>query len=164
VRFSPPRLKTPTFFLYLSSLISALRNVRSSFLVTVMSDEYYLPEDFQRGRVPRHASRYDILQPQCKQPSRPVAARDRYRATQYDNPMYDIVEDDNTYGKGTQFDPFGMQSSLTFIDDGLLQQPYPDRQRQAVPGKARLSLAAPSQSQPSYYARANIAYDGRGKP
>ncbi|KAL7770114.1 hypothetical protein CFE70_000047 [Pyrenophora teres f. teres 0-1] len=55
----------------------------------------------------RRASRYDILQPQFKQPARPVAQRDRYRATQYCNPMYDVVEDDNACDQGLELDSFG---------------------------------------------------------
>ncbi|KAK1917347.1 hypothetical protein P3342_000060 [Pyrenophora teres f. teres] len=104
----------------------------------------------------RRASRYDILQPQFKQPARPVAQRDRYRATQYCNPMYDVVEDDNACDQGLELDSF---------DERLLQEPYPDRQQQAMQGRARLSLApapstffnhaAPTQSQPSYSAREN---------
>jgi ATP-dependent DNA helicase HFM1/MER3 len=74
-----------------------------------MGDRYYLPEDSEQPDAPRRA-RYDILQPQFKQPARPVPARDRYRATQHDNPMYDVVEDENTYSQGPQFDSFGMWS------------------------------------------------------
>jgi len=66
-----------------------------------MVDAHHLPEG------PRRASRYDVLQPQFKQPARPVAQRDRYRATQYCDPMYDVVEDDNTYDQGLQLDSFG---------------------------------------------------------
>jgi ATP-dependent DNA helicase HFM1/MER3 len=76
-----------------------------------MGDQYYLPEDHDRPGAPRrHASSYNILQPQFKQPARPAAARDRYRATQYDNHMYDVVEDDSAYSQGVQFDSFGMPS------------------------------------------------------
>jgi ATP-dependent DNA helicase HFM1/MER3 len=77
-----------------------------------MGDQYYLPEDHDRPGAPRrHASSYNILQPQFKQPVRPAAIRDRYRATQYSNPMYDVVEDDSAYSQGVQFDSFGKQSS-----------------------------------------------------
>jgi ATP-dependent DNA helicase HFM1/MER3 len=145
-----------------------------------MGDQYYLPEDHDRPGAPRRqASSYNILQPQFKQQVRPAAARDRYRATQYDNPMYDVVEDDSAYSQGAQFDSFGMRSSSHLVklyshsvDDRLLQQPYPDRQRQAVQGRARLSLApgpstffnddAPVQTQPSYHARDNGTHDSRG--
>jgi ATP-dependent DNA helicase HFM1/MER3 len=145
-----------------------------------MGDQYFLPEDVERPEAPRrHASSYNILQPQFKQPARPAAARDRYRATQYDNPMYDVVEDDVAYSQGTQFDSFGMWLSCLLmkprshsVDDRLLQQPYPDRQRQAAQGRARLSFApgpstffrnaALAQSQSSHRARDNGAYDGRG--
>jgi hypothetical protein len=75
--------------------------------VAVMGDRYYLPEDFEQPGAPRRA-RYEILQPQFKQPTRLVPARDRYRATQHDNPMYDVVEDDHAYSQGPQFDSFGM--------------------------------------------------------
>ncbi|KAF1936968.1 ATP-dependent DNA helicase MER3 [Clathrospora elynae] len=129
-----------------------------------MGDQYYLPEDLDWAGDPRQASRYDMFQLQFKKPVRPLAPRDRFRATQYDNPTYDFVEDDNTYTQGPQFDSF---------DDKLLQQPYPDRQRQAAQGRARLSLApgpsrflsnaAPAQPQPAYHARDIDTYDGRAE-
>ncbi|EDU40828.1 ATP-dependent DNA helicase MER3 [Pyrenophora tritici-repentis Pt-1C-BFP] len=123
-----------------------------------MVDQHHLPD------ASRRASRYDILQPQFKQPARPVAQRDRYRATQYCNPIYDVVENDNASDKGLQLDSF---------DERLLQEPYPDRQQQAMQGRARLSLApaqstffnhaAPTQSQTSYSARENDMYHDPGR-
>ncbi|CAO2655707.1 Nn.00g045100.m01.CDS01 [Neocucurbitaria sp. VM-36] len=92
----------------------------------------------------------------------PAAPRQRYRATQYDNPMYDIVEDDHQYDQVESFDAF---------DRRLLQQPYDDRQREAAQGRGRLSLApgpstffnnaATSQSQSQYQASGPNVYGGR---
>ncbi|KAF2130634.1 hypothetical protein P153DRAFT_288291 [Dothidotthia symphoricarpi CBS 119687] len=108
--------------------------VERKFPKPVMHDEhYYLPDDFERGNASRHASQYAVHQPQFKQSAKPVAPRDRYRATAFDNPAYDAVEDDDAYGQEVAFDSF---------DERLLRQPYDDRQRQAARGEARLSLAS----------------------
>ncbi|KAF1832065.1 ATP-dependent DNA helicase MER3 [Decorospora gaudefroyi] len=128
-----------------------------------MGDQDRLAEGFERAGAPRRASHYDIFQPQFTEKQRTVPARDRYRATQYNNPMYDVVEDDSAYGDDAPLDSF---------DDRLLQQPYPDRQRQAAQGQARLSLApgpsmffssaVPNHTQPSYHARDEDLYESRG--
>lgn len=46
-------------------------------------------------------------QPQYMQSLRPIPQRERYRATLFDCPMYDAVEDDE-YGQDVQLDAFGM--------------------------------------------------------
>ncbi|KAI4950056.1 hypothetical protein J4E91_004712 [Alternaria rosae] len=109
---------------------------------------------------PRRTSQYDMLRPQFKQPGRPVAPRDRYRATQYHDPQYDVVEDDSMYDRGQQLDSF---------DDRVLRPPYPDFQRQAAEGTKRLSIApgastffsnaAPARSQSSYQGRDQDMYN-----
>ena len=66
-------------------------------------DQRYYSTQGMRQQDPRQ---YNVFQPQFVQASRPVAPRERYRATQYDHPMYDAVEDDE-YGQGTQLDSFG---------------------------------------------------------
>ncbi|KAF9700744.1 hypothetical protein EKO04_001546 [Ascochyta lentis] len=73
---------------------------------------------------------YNVLQPQLVQAPIPVAQRERYRVSQHDHPMYDVVEDDDD-----GYDSF---------DECMLQQPHDDRQHQAVQGRARLSLAPAS--------------------
>jgi ATP-dependent DNA helicase HFM1/MER3 len=72
-----------------------------------MDDEaYYRFGDRDR----RGPSQFPILQPQFRQPARPVPTRDRYQAPQYQEATYDEVEDDGPYGRddGLQFDSFGM--------------------------------------------------------
>ncbi|KAI4924301.1 uncharacterized protein J4E92_007382 [Alternaria infectoria] len=125
-----------------------------------MDDDHYPHDGYEQFGVPRRTSQYDMLRPQFKQPGRLVAPRDRYRATQYDDPQYDVVEDDSMYDRGQQLDSF---------DDRVLRQPYPGFQRQAAQGKKRLSIApgpstffsnaAPTQSQPSYQIRDQDMYD-----
>ncbi|KAH7384519.1 nucleotide-sugar transporter-domain-containing protein [Pyrenochaeta sp. MPI-SDFR-AT-0127] len=110
-----------------------------------------------------HAS--TMIQPDVRQPARPIAPRDRYRASQYDNPMYDVVEDDDYYNQDEEFDVF---------DQRLLQLPYEDRQRHAARGTARLSLApgpsrsvshiAPSQLHSDYPAQCSGLYVGPSMP
>lgn len=51
--------------------------------------------------------RHNVFQSQSVQAPRPIAPRQRYRAAQYDHPMYDEVDDDD-YEKGAAFDAFGM--------------------------------------------------------
>lgn len=65
----------------------------------------------------RHESRYDVLRPQFKQPERPVAHRDRYRTTRYDDPMYDTVEDTGADHLDFQLDSFG--TSISLVVQGL---------------------------------------------
>jgi ATP-dependent DNA helicase HFM1/MER3 len=72
-----------------------------------MEDKRYMHDNHERVGAPRRASQYDLLRPQFKQPGRPMAPRDRYRATQYDDPQYDVVEDDSMYDRGHQLDSFG---------------------------------------------------------
>lgn len=70
-----------------------------------MNKPYYaMPDTRQQGPA---RPQCDILQPQFVQPSRLVAPREHYRATQFDHPMYDAVEDDD-YGQDAQLDSFGM--------------------------------------------------------
>jgi hypothetical protein len=77
---------------------------------------------------------------------RPALTRDRYRSTQYGNCGYDDVEDDGN--EGLEFDSFGtwqklsvhLNSHLSYTDDRVLQQPFPDRQQQAGQGRMRLSF------------------------
>ncbi|ENI06937.1 hypothetical protein COCC4DRAFT_191373 [Bipolaris maydis ATCC 48331] len=104
-----------------------------------MGERFYHQE--QPGSS-RRVSRYNILQPQIKQPARLTTPRDRYRVTRYDDPMYDTVEDDYANGVGSQLDSF-------VLDERLLQQSYSDRQPQATHDNERLSFA-PALSQPSY--------------
>jgi ATP-dependent DNA helicase HFM1/MER3 len=85
-----------------------------------MGDEYHLPADQERAGVPRHTSHYDILQPQFKQPARQIAPRDRYRVKQYENPMYDVVEDDGAYVENSHFDSFGMPTLCLFGSMSLI--------------------------------------------
>ncbi|USP81700.1 ATP-dependent DNA helicase MER3 [Curvularia clavata] len=80
----------------------------------------------------RYESRYDILQPQFKQPARPVAHRDRYRTIRYDDPMYDTVEDAGADDLDSQLDSF---------DNRLPQELHPARQHQVPQSKGRLSFA-----------------------
>jgi hypothetical protein len=109
---------------------------------------------------------------------RPALTRDRYRSTQYGNCGYDDVEDDGN--EGLEFDSFGtwqklsvhLNSHLSYTDDRVLQQPFPDRQQQAGQGRMRLSFppgpfnffsdTVPSQSQVSYQPRDGEGYGGRG--
>lgn len=72
-----------------------------------MNDEHYHREDRDRARSARYASHYDMLQPRFTQVARPVPPRHRYRATQYHDPMYDVVEDEEMYEHGERFDAFG---------------------------------------------------------
>lgn len=70
-----------------------------------------MDKHYRQAKLPRssqQASQYDILQPPFKQPPRPIPPRDRYRATQYEDPMYDVVEDDIADGLGSQLDSFGI--------------------------------------------------------
>jgi hypothetical protein len=76
-----------------------------------MGDEHYPPDNFERRGGLRPASQYDVLRPQFKQAGRSIAPRDRYRATQYDDPKYDVVEGDGMYDRGQQLDSFGMYFS-----------------------------------------------------
>ncbi|RYN41203.1 putative ATP-dependent DNA helicase [Alternaria arborescens] len=126
-----------------------------------MGDRYHLSNHPQRLGAPRRASQYDALRPQYRQPERQIALRDRYRATQHERPIYDVVEDDDDlYDHGPQLDSF---------DNRLLQQPVPNRQQQAVLGRTRLSFApgqstfisnaAPSQPQQPFHAHRNTTYD-----
>lgn len=69
-----------------------------------------MDERYRHRELPassRHAPQYDILQPHFKQLPRPVPPRNRYRATQYEDPMYDVVEDDIADGPGSHLDSFG---------------------------------------------------------
>lgn len=59
----------------------------------------------------QYESRYDVLRPQFKQPSRPVAHRDRYRTTRYDDLMCDTVEDAGADDLDFQLDSFGTSTS-----------------------------------------------------
>ncbi|KAI4710905.1 hypothetical protein J4E89_004495 [Alternaria sp. Ai002NY15] len=127
--------------------------------IAVMDDDHYPHDGYEQFGAPRRTSQYDMLRPQFKQPGRLVAPRDRYRATQYDDPQYDVVEDDSMYDRGQQLDSF---------DGRVLRQPYPNFQRQAAQGTKRLSIAqgpstffsnaAPTQSQPSYQIRDQDMY------
>jgi hypothetical protein len=65
-------------------------------------DAYYRFEDRDRGG-PSH---FPILQPQLRQPVRPVPTRDRFRSTQYGGRGYDDVEDDGV-SEGMRLDSFG---------------------------------------------------------
>lgn len=73
-----------------------------------MGDEYHFPLGYGRAGAPRHESSYDILQPHFKQSTRQIVPRDRYRSTQYKDPLYDVVEDDSAYAEEPHFDSFGM--------------------------------------------------------
>lgn len=67
-----------------------------------------------RANSSQYESRYDVLRPQFKQPARPIAHRDRYRATRYDDTMYDTVEDAGADDLNFEFDSFGNCISLAF--------------------------------------------------
>ena len=75
-----------------------------------MDDDHYPHDGYEQFGAPRRTSQYDTLRPQFKQPGRLVAPRDRYRATQYDDPQYDVVEDDSMYDRGQQLESFGKWS------------------------------------------------------
>lgn len=75
-----------------------------------MGERFYHQE--QPGSS-RRVSRYNILQPQIKQPARLTTPRDRYRVTRYDDPMYDTVEDDYANGVGSQLDSFGTHMTMS---------------------------------------------------
>ena len=97
-----------TFSCRLLSILAFLLLHYSGSCSAAMSDRYYHLDAHERGGAPRHVPRHEMPQPRYKQPVRPCAPRDRYRATQYDNPMYDIVEDEETCGGfNTPFDSFG---------------------------------------------------------
>ncbi|KAL1801518.1 hypothetical protein ACET3X_001860 [Alternaria dauci] len=125
-----------------------------------MGDEYYQSRNLERLGGSRRPSQYDIGRPQSQQPGRQIAPRDRYRATQHEHPIYDVVEDDDRY----DYDP-----PLDSFDERLLQQPVPDRRQQAALGRRRLSLAptpsslisnaALSQSQQPFRPDENVTYD-----
>ena len=70
------------------------------------------PHHPNRADSSQYESRYDILRPQCKLPSRPIDHRDRYRTTRYDDPMYDTVEDVGTDDLDFQLDSFGTCISM----------------------------------------------------
>ncbi|CAN9083858.1 unnamed protein product [Alternaria alternata] len=129
-----------------------------------MGDRNHPSNNPQRLGAPRRASQYDVLRPQFKQQERQIALRDRYRATQHEHPIYDVVEDyDDSYDHGPQLDSF---------DDRLHQQPVPNRLQQAALGRTRLSFApgpstfisnaAPSQPQQPFRAHRNTIYDEEG--
>ncbi|KAJ4381624.1 ATP-dependent DNA helicase MER3 [Didymella sp. IMI 355093] len=72
-----------------------------------MNEPYYAMQDPRQQGPAR--PQYDIIQQrQFMQLSRPVATRERYRATQYDHPMYDAVEDDD-FEQNAQLDSFDQQ-------------------------------------------------------
>jgi ATP-dependent DNA helicase HFM1/MER3 len=74
-----------------------------------MGDRNHPSKNPQRLGAPRRASQYDVLRSQFKQQERQIALRDRYRATQHEHPIYDVVEDyDDSYDHGPQLDSFGM--------------------------------------------------------
>ncbi|CAN9084063.1 unnamed protein product [Alternaria alternata] len=129
-----------------------------------MGDRNHPSNNPQRLGAPRRASQYDVLRPQFKQQERQIALRDRYRATQHEHPIYDVVEDyDDSYDHGPQLDSF---------DDRLHQQPVPNRLQQAALGRTRLSFApgpstfisnaTPSQPQQPFRAHRNTIYDEEG--
>ncbi|KAI4620216.1 hypothetical protein J4E80_004742 [Alternaria sp. BMP 0032] len=112
--------------------------------IAVMDDDRYPHDGYEQLGAPRHPSQYDMLLPQFKQPGRSVAPRDRYRATQYDDPQYDVVEDDSMYDRGQQLDSFAAQGT---------------KRLSLAPGPSKFySHAAPPQSQPSYQARDQDMY------
>lgn len=87
------------------------------------------------------------FQSQSTRMARSSGPRERYRATQYEHPMYDAVEDDN-YEQRASLDEFGksLKCPLQYranysLDTYLLQQPDSDRQYRASRGQARLTLA-----------------------
>jgi hypothetical protein len=80
----------------------------SVYVALMEHDTYYYEDDHAGPEAPRHASQYQVLQPQFRQPSRPVSTRDRYRASQHGNTADDDVEDD-----AMQFDSFGTCQPLT---------------------------------------------------
>lgn len=72
----------------------------------------------ERHYYPRRAYEQDPPQRQFNEPPlefthtrRPTEPRQRYRATQYEHPMYDEVEDDY-YGHSEQLDAFGKPAEL----------------------------------------------------
>ncbi|KAH8730738.1 nucleotide-sugar transporter-domain-containing protein [Phaeosphaeriaceae sp. PMI808] len=106
--------------------------------VAIMGDEaYYLPDDRNHDHrvASRRGSYFPISQPQFNQSTRPGPTRDRFRHSKYDAPAYDEVEDD-----GDPYDHDEYMSFDSFVDDRVLRQPFPDRQRRAQRGRARLSL------------------------
>jgi hypothetical protein len=78
-------------------------------LFAMAEDAAYYGFGDERGGPPSH---FPVLQPQFRQPARPVQVptRDRFRATQYGGYRYDDVEDDGKESEGLRFDSFGMPS------------------------------------------------------
>lgn len=95
-----------------SCSLPILNRFCSNIRVSAMDERLHRHE---RAGSSQHASRYDVLQPRFKQPTRPVAPRDRYRAARYEDPMYDSVEDASTDDLGSQLDSFGTCFRLTML-------------------------------------------------
>ncbi|KAF1957066.1 P-loop containing nucleoside triphosphate hydrolase protein [Byssothecium circinans] len=119
-----------------------------------MDEERYRYRDERNGRGGgrRESQQYPILQPQFKQPFRPIAPRDRFRAPRHE-PAFDRVDDEDDQYEEPVFDSFGKW---------LLHQPVDDRRRLAEKGQSRLSFD-PSYPQPSYRPRESVAYDLDGQ-
>ena len=77
-----------------------------------MGDDCYDLND--REDASQRPSHYNMMRPQFRQPARQPTQRDRYRATQYDDPMYDVVEDEEPYDRNAPFDSFGKLSRSNF--------------------------------------------------
>ncbi|KAF2651305.1 P-loop containing nucleoside triphosphate hydrolase protein [Lophiostoma macrostomum CBS 122681] len=98
-----------------------------------MDDSFHhLRDDNGRQYPGRNVRQYSLTQPQFIAPSQNIAPRDRYRASHRLDDVYDAYDEDGPYEQELAYDSF---------DQRLLQQPYPDRHRQAARGQARLSLA-----------------------
>ncbi|KAH6633045.1 nucleotide-sugar transporter-domain-containing protein [Boeremia exigua] len=85
---------------------------------------------FNHGHANQTRPRYIVSQPQFTHVSGSFAPRERYRATHYDHPMSDAVEDES----------HGQLECLQPFDDQMLHQSYQDRQHRTIRGQARLSM------------------------
>ncbi|KAF2203355.1 P-loop containing nucleoside triphosphate hydrolase protein [Delitschia confertaspora ATCC 74209] len=88
----------------------------------------------QNEQYAQQSRQYTLTHPPFLPPAEREPSRDRYRVSRrYEDPSYDVVEDEERYEEEFPIDDF---------DRELLNRPYPDRQRQAEQGQARLSLAS----------------------
>lgn len=149
---------------------------------TTMSDEYYKLNNPHPGKVLHRAPENHMLHPKTTHSTRLVPARDRYRASQTNSIIHDVVEDDDQHNQDEAFDEFGLRLldshydtlANSSADRKLLQQPYEDRKRQATQDRARLSLApgpskfanqfATLQSQLGYPTHASGPYEDMRMP
>lgn len=78
-----------------------------------MDDGFYGQHDREPMAASRHMSHNGMLQHQFKKTRNEVVPHQRYRATQYDDPKYDTVENDELYGDSVPYDSFGAMHALS---------------------------------------------------